>query len=81
MERPRPATLAIAGLVGYVATYDVMCPRNETISEGVDRAMETPFGRLATLAIIGVTAAHLANFIPEQYDPFARVLSFKDRPQ
>ena len=78
MEAPKPATVAWAALASGIAVYEVMCPRGETLSEGVDRALERPYGRIAALGGIAVTAAHLANLIPQRYDPFSRILRFKD---
>lgn len=62
-----PSKLAIAGLIGGVALYDIKCPRGETISEGVDRLLEKH--KLATLGVIAVTALHLGNVLPDRYDP------------
>lgn len=62
-----PSKLAIAGLIGGVALYDIKCPKGETISEGVDRLLEKH--KLATLGTIAVTALHLGNVLPDRYDP------------
>lgn len=75
----RPSTIAWGVLIGGVATYDILCPQNETLSEGVDRAMEHPVGRVLALGGIALTALHLANVLPKPLDPFAHALSFKDR--
>lgn len=71
----KPSKLAITGLVVGVAAYDFLCPKGETISEGVDRLMENH--KAATLTVIGVTALHLANILPERYDPFHRLTTLK----
>lgn len=70
-----PSKLAIAGLIGGVALYDIKCPKGETISEGVDRLIERH--KLLTLGTIAVTAAHLANILPERVDPFHRLTLLK----
>lgn len=77
MERPRPSTLAWVGLATGVAAYDALCPQGETMSEAVDRALETRTGRVLALGAIAVTSCHLANILPERYDPFHRALSWK----
>lgn len=79
MERPRPATLAWIGLGLGVAAYDALCPRGETLSEGVDRALEHRTGRYLALGGIAVTAAHLANYLPERFDPFHQAFAWKNR--
>jgi len=77
MERPRPSTLAWGALIGGVALYDAFCPKGETMSEGVDRALETRTGRVLALGAIAVTSCHLANILPERYDPFHHALKWK----
>lgn len=75
----RPSTKAWGVLVAGVAAYDVLSPKGETLSEGIDAALESsPFKRSITLAAIGVTALHLSNVLPERYDPFHHALKWKD---
>jgi hypothetical protein len=57
-----------------VTAYEIACPENELLSEGVDRALESH--RLLTTAAIGVTALHLVNVLPERFDPFTQGLKF-----
>lgn len=78
MERPRPSTIAWGVLAAGVAAYDLACPKGETLSEGVDGFMESRVGRFATLATIGTFALHLANLIPEGYDPIHAVFAWKE---
>lgn len=78
MERPKPSTLAWCGLVAGVAAYDILCPQGETMSEGVDRALEHPTKKIAALGAIAITAAHLANLIPQQVDPFHHLTKWKN---
>ncbi len=66
-EKHLPSKLAIAGLIGVVALYDIKCPKGETISEGVDRLLERH--KLLTIGTIAVTALHLGNALPDRYDP------------
>ncbi len=73
----KPATKAWIGLGAYVAAWDILAPRGETLSEGVDRALEHPTLRYVALAGIGITAAHLCNVLPERYDPFHRALLWR----
>lgn len=60
--------LTIAGLV---AVYELTCPDNELLSEGVDRALESH--KALTIAAIGYTAAHLANLLPDKLDLFQKI--------
>lgn len=57
------------GLAAGVAAYDILCPKGETLSEAVDRGLETKYKALI-YAGIGMTALHLANLLPEKADPF-----------
>lgn len=73
MERPHHSTkYAWAAIGSFVLAWDVLAP--ETLSHGVDRALEhSPVARAAALGGIAITAAHLANLLPEQIDPFTRI--------
>lgn len=73
MERPKPATAAWIGLGVGVSVYEVLCPPGETLSEGVDRALETRIGRVVALGAIAITASHLANLLPQSVDPYHRI--------
>lgn len=77
MERPRPSTIAWAGLAAGVAAYDLLCPPGETLSEGVDRALETRTGRVLALGAIAVVATHLANVLPQRCDPLHQMTKWK----
>lgn len=63
---------AWAAIGAGVMAYELMCPNGETLSEGVDRALEEH--RWLTTAAIGITALHLVNALPEKIDPFSRAL-------
>lgn len=75
-----PSKIGIAALLGGVALYDAFCPKGETISEGVERTMERPLGRLAVHALVWTTAGHLTRVIPDKYDWLHRLASLKDKP-
>lgn len=77
MERPRSSTLAWATLVAGVTAYDYFCAPGDTMSERVDDWLEKPTTRVLALGAIGITAAHLANVLPERVDPFHRLTSLK----
>jgi len=76
MERlnARNGWMAVGALI---VSYEIACPDGETLSEGVDRALERPLGKVLALGGIAITAAHLANLIPEKYDPFHYALLWK----
>ncbi|SIS12114.1 DUF7427 family protein [Williamsia sterculiae] len=76
MERPRPSTIAWAGLAGAVAVYDLTCSPGETLSEGVDAGLETKYKRLIQLGI-GLTALHLLNLCPSALDPLHQLTRLK----
>lgn len=72
MERREHAgTYGWAALALGVLVFDRYAP--ETLSHAVDRALERPHGRYAAIGGIVITAAHLLNIIPDQYDPFVRI--------
>lgn len=77
MERPKPAAIAWGALIGGIAAYDYLCPQGETLSEGADRALESPVGKVLTMGAIGAVALHLTNLIPERYDIVHRLVTFK----
>lgn len=52
----------------FVLAYEIVCPDNELLSQGVDRALERH--KYLTLGAIALTAGHLANVLPVRYDPF-----------
>jgi hypothetical protein len=74
----RPSTVAWGVLGASVLAYDVLCPQGETLSEGVDRALEHNKFKYVAMGAVAVTAAHLLNYIPESIDPFTRALRWKD---
>lgn len=74
----KPATAAWAALGAGVLAYEILCPPGETLSEGVDRALEHPLGRVAALGGIALTAAHLANLLPKKLDPLSHLLFWKN---
>lgn len=55
-----------------VLAYEIACPKDELLSEGVDRALESH--KAMTLAGIGVVALHLANLLPDRLDPLSQGL-------
>jgi hypothetical protein len=68
---PRAWAVMAAGIVAY----ELAAPPGELLSEGVDRALEkSPLAKAATLVLIGATALHLANALPDAIDPFKRGL-------
>lgn len=77
MDKLRPSTKAWLGLGAYVALYDIFAPQGETLSEGMDRALEHNKCRYIALGGIAVTAAHLANVIPQKYDPLHHALLWR----
>jgi hypothetical protein len=73
----RPSTVAWAALAVEAVAYDLLCPRGETLSEGVDGWLEHK--PLLTVGAIGITALHLLNALPKGIDPFHQTLKFVKR--
>lgn len=59
-----------------IAAYEIICPDTHTISEGVDRLIEKH--PILTRAVIGYTALHLMNLLPEKLDLFHQATKIKD---
>lgn len=66
--KPEPAKYAWVAIGASVLAYDLLCPEGQTLSEGVDKALEKH--PVATTLAIGVTALHLLNRLPAKLDPF-----------
>ena len=79
-RRMSSATRAWGALALSIVAYEIACPKGETLSEGVDRLMETKSGKALAIGAVGLTAAHLINAIPQKFDPFHYALLWKDRP-
>lgn len=71
--RPELTAKRTWALIGaMVVAHEIISPPGELLSEGCDTALEThPY---LTRIIIGVTALHLANALPEKFDPIHRGL-------
>ena len=72
----RPASKAWAALGIGVAAYDVLSPKGETLSEGIDSALESRY-RALVIGSVALTACHLLNVLPEKIDPFHHALKWK----
>lgn len=72
-----PAKTAWMVLGAGVLAHDVFCKQGETLSEGVDRALESH--KVLALGAIALTALHLANVIPPKYDPIHQAAEFVKR--
>ena len=68
------AERAWLGLVGGIALYEAIAPKNHLLSEGVDRMIEKH--PVATRAVIGYTAAHLMGLLPEKFDAYSRTAKY-----
>jgi hypothetical protein len=54
-----------------VAAYDYLAPPHQTLSEGVDRALDKH--PVLTSLAIGTVALHLLNILPPEYDPIHKI--------
>lgn len=66
------AKRAWLGIAVAVGLYELACPDGQTLSEGIDTALEQR--RALTIAAIGVTSLHLLNVLPTRVDPFTQAL-------
>ena len=66
--------MAVGAVVGL---HELACGRGETLSEGVDKALEK-YPVPVKLAI-GVTALHLLNLLPESIDPIHQAAEWLKR--
>lgn len=79
-----PARWAWLSLAIGIFAYDVACPPGQTLSEEVDRWLESRTGRVAAWAVGGIVTAHLYNVTPQRFDPIHRLftaLGRKANPQ
>lgn len=81
MKAEKAAGIAWGCLVAGVAAYDYYAPEGQTLSEGVDRALEKH--PIATAAAIGMTAMHLLNIYEhlhiEHLDPIHQIANLARR--
>lgn len=54
-----------------VLTYDVVCPKQELLSEACDRYLTAR--PVLTHAVVLYVAAHLLNLMPQRLDPLHRL--------
>ena len=65
------------GLIGLgVLAWDFTM--DESLTHAFERARTHPVGRYIALGGLAVTAAHLLDQIPHQYDPFYAILNLKN---
>lgn len=61
--------VAIAVILGFVAVYDAVCKRGNTISEQVDRWRESDRTSGVTNFVIDSLYKHLKRSVPPEEDP------------
>lgn len=66
----RQSEKAWIALAAGVTAYEVLCDDGETLSECLDPLYEHPIKKALIIGVIGTTALHLTNMIPEKQDPF-----------
>lgn len=69
------STKAWIGLGVGVAAYDLLATEGETLSEGFYRGTEHPVYRYMCFGMLGATALHLLDILPDKYDPFTQLIS------
>lgn len=74
-DRHLPSKLAIGALGVGIIGYDALCPKGETISEGLDRIIDRGKIEAALVRVSGLALfMHCANLFPdEKYDPIHQV--------
>ena len=69
------------GLGIYLAVVELLAPPGETLSEAMDEWLQRHPGKALSHILVGVTAAHLVNLIPQRYDPIHQVFSLRHHLQ
>lgn len=77
----RTSEKAWAALGIGIAAYEVIAPKDELLSEQVDRWMESDnkLIRYGTPIAIGIVALHLANLLDDRIDPLHLISKIKLR--
>lgn len=63
------------GLAAYIVAVDICAPRGQTLSEAVDDWLLRRHTAAIAWTVVGLTAGHLLNIIPEQIDPIHLLFS------
>ncbi len=69
------AERAIKWGITAITAFELACNDGETISEGTDKIIEKH--PILTRAVIGYTALHLMNLLPEELDLFHHATKLK----
>lgn len=69
------AKRAWVGIGLLVAAYELLAPEGELLSQGVDRALDKH--PVLTTTVIGATALHLVNLLPERLDVLHQLTNLK----
>lgn len=66
---------------GAILGYEITSPPGETLSEGLDEFVdsENKLVKWGTRAIIGYTALHLMNMLPEKLDAYHQLSVLKEK--
>ena len=83
MERERElplGALAWSVLGAAILAYEYFAPKNQLLSEAVDRGLEHPVGKYAIPAFVGATALHLINVMPPEIDVWHHLGRLKREP-
>ena len=67
MNKEHAGSYGWAGIGLGVITFDLLAP--ESLSHAFQRGMDSKY-RPVMLGALAITAAHLLDIIPDQYDPF-----------
>jgi hypothetical protein len=69
------------GLAVYLAIVEILAPPGETLSEAMDEWLQSHLGKALSYTAVGVTAAHLVNLLPQQFDPIHRAFDMRKHLQ
>lgn len=76
-----PSRAAIAGIVAGVSAYEIFCPKDEFISDEVERIRSHKIGNAVVQAAVWATALHLSGAFKrtglEALDPLHRLTGLK----
>lgn len=65
------------GLFVYLGVVEYFAPRDDMLSDGMDRWRAHPVGKYIATAGILLTASHLLRSIPSTFDPFTLAFRWK----
>lgn len=70
LERINSGGWKWGALAATIVALEVLPPHSESLTHACGRALDTKIGKVAIPAVMGITVAHLMDWIPHRVDPF-----------